>query len=90
MDEAARAISAKIGEKDEKELRRNVLAYDGPVNVTEFAETLLNEAKRLWKKKEHVTVWNFALDMSQTWGPWYEHLARPDIRNLTWRSVKTL
>lgn len=87
MEEAARAISAKIGEEDEKELRRNVLAYDGPPNVPEFAKTLLNEARRLWRRKEHVTVWNFALDMSQTWGPMYEHLARPDIGNLTWRSV---
>jgi hypothetical protein len=66
MEDAAKAISAKILEKDERDLRRNVLAYDGPPNVPEFAKTLLYEAKRLWKKKEHVTVWNFALDINAT------------------------
>jgi len=73
----------KISEGIERNSRRNVLAYDGPPSVHEFKTTLLNEARRLWQRNEHVTVWNFALDMSATWAPMYESLVEPKIRNLT-------
>jgi len=77
----------KISRAIERNCRRKVLAYDGPPSVFEFRAALLSEANRLWQQKKHVTVWNFALDMSATWDPLYEALSRPEIRDLTWRSV---
>jgi hypothetical protein len=83
MADAIEKIVAAI----ERDSRRNVLAYDGPPSVHDFKITLLDEANRRWQKGEHVTVWNFALDMSATWAPMYESLENSRVRNLTWRSL---
>jgi hypothetical protein len=88
MEQAAKAISSKIAEQGQDKLRRSVLAYDGPLSVSDSAKTLLAEAQNVWSMKKHVTVWNLALDMSQTWPPLHEHLVRfPELGNFTWLSV---
>ncbi len=83
VEDAVRKISAEI----KGNCRRNVVAYDGPTSVFNFAETLLKEVQRLWHNEQHVTVCNYALDMQATWGPMQEHLDREETHDLTWRSV---
>jgi Predicted nucleotide-binding protein containing TIR-like domain len=87
MKQAANAIRSKIAERHTERLRRKVLAYDGPLDVPDSARTLKEEAQRRWGMKEHVTVWNLALDMSQTWPPLYLVLKDREYRNFTWHSV---
>lgn len=83
-------VSTAVGEickGIEASHRRNVLAYDGPTNVSQFMQALMEEARRLWDNKEHIEVCNLALDMEATWPHLKEVLYSPVPQELTWRSI---
>jgi predicted nucleotide-binding protein len=84
VSEAVGKICARIKETS----RRNALAYDGPTDVFQFRDALLEEAKRLWHNNgKHVTVCNLALDMEATWPHLGEILHSPEVQELTWHSA---
>lgn len=80
-------IEGAIRERTKEDSRRTVAAYDGPRDVHGFREALMQEVARRWKRKEHVRVDNFALDMEVTWAPVRDALLTKSTHDLSWRSL---